>query len=200
MPSRLNAPERLRLLEVLVKVGGPQEHSGEIVRVVHPCNCSPCDNPESKVNEVNFYNLVDVLRGRENQNPYVVPGDTVMVSEADSVFVLGNVTKQRGIRFSEGMTVTGAIAMVGGVLRSSAIVAIRVHRTSSKGRQQPVIVRLKAILDGHAENILLQPWDAVEVSDELGRFQVPRTSVPIWDPPPPKWNPPLTPRKDISGS
>lgn len=200
IPSRLNAPERLRLLEVLVRVGGPLERSGEIVRIVHPCNCSPCDNPESKVNEVNFYNLVDVLQGRENQNPYVVPGDIVMVSEADSVFVMGSVTKQRSIRFSEGMTVTGAIAMVGGVLRSSALVAIRIHRTSSKGPQNPVIVRLKAILDGHVENVLLQRWDVVEVSDELGHFLAPRRFVPIWDPPPPRWNPPLTPRKDISGS
>lgn len=197
IPSRFDAPQRLRLLEVLVKVGGPNARSGKIVRIVHPCNCSPCDNPESKANEVNFYNLVDVLRGRENQNPYVVPGDFVMVPEADAIFVMGNVITQRSIRFSEGMTVTRAIAMVGGVRKSSDLVMTRVHRSSSGATpQDPIIVSLKSILKRGTEEVLLQPWDTVEVSDELGHFQVPRMSPPTWDPPLPKWNPPLRPRKE----
>jgi protein involved in polysaccharide export with SLBB domain len=197
-PSRLDAPQRLRLLEVLVKVGGPNERSGTIVRIVHSCNCSPCDNPESKANEVNFYNLVEVLRGRENGNPYVTPGDIVMVPEADSVFVMGNGITRGIIRFSEGMTVTRALAMAGSAVgRGSDLVAVRIYRkTSHEARQDPIVVRLNAILDGHAENVLLQPWDSVEVSDELGHFRPPKLSPPTWDPPLPKWNPPLHPRRE----
>lgn len=200
-PSRFDAPQRLRLLEVLVKVGGPKERSGKIVRIVHPCNCSPCDNPESKLNEVNFYDLVEVLRGRENGNPYVVPGDIVIVPEADAIFVMGNVITQRSIPFSEGMTVTRAIAMVGGVRKRSDLVVTRIHRSSSGATpQDPIIVNLKSILKRGTEEVLLQPWDTVEISDELGHFQVPRISLPAWDPPLPKWKPPLHPRKDTSGS
>jgi protein involved in polysaccharide export with SLBB domain len=201
-PSRLDAPQRLRLLEVLGRVGGPNERAGKTVRIVHTCSCSPCDKAEVKAGDVNEYNLADVLHGRENGNPYVAPGDIVMVLEADSVFVMGNVIAARSIAFNGGMTVTRAIAMAGGVVgRGSDLVTLRIHRKTPDGTlQNPVIVRLKAILDGHAENVLLQPWDVVEVSDELGHFQVPRMSNPIWDPPLPKWDPPLAPRKDISRS
>lgn len=200
-PSRFDAPLRLRLLEVLVRVGGPNERAGKTVRIVHPCNCSPCDKLEPKAGDVNEFSLVDVLRGRENGNPYVVPGDMVMVPEADSIFVMGNVITQRSIRFSEGMTVTRAIAMAGGVIRSSDLVVVRIHRSSSGApRQDPIIVNLRSILKRGIEDVLLQPWDVVEVSDGLGHFQAPRMSPPTWDPPLPKWNPPLHPRKETSGS
>lgn len=201
-PSRFDASQRLRLLEVLRRAGGPKERSGKIVRIVHPCNCSPCVNPESKANEVNFYNLVEVLRGREDGNPYVTPGDIVIVPEADSVFVMGNGITQGIIRFSERMTVTTAITMAGGAIRrGSDLVTVRIYRnTSDETQQDPIIVRLKAILDGHCENVLLQPWDSVEVSDELGHFRPPKLSSPTWDSPLPTWNPPLHPRKETRGS
>jgi protein involved in polysaccharide export with SLBB domain len=197
-PSRLDAPRRLRLLEVLGKVGGPNEQAGKTVRIIPNCNCSPCD----KLAHASEYSLADVLRDRETGNPYVVPGNIVVVPVADSVFVIGNAHTGRSIRFSEGMTVTRAIAMAGGVVgRGGDLVRVRIHRKTSDGiRQDPIIVRLKAILDGHAENVLLQPWDIVQVSDGPGHFQVPRMSPPTWDPPLPKWNPPLHPRKETSGS
>lgn len=198
-PRRLDALLPLRLLEVLVRVGGPNERAGKTISVIHSCNCSPCDKP--KASDVNEYNLVDVLRGRENGNPFVVPGDIVMVPEADSIFVMGNVITQRSIRFSEGMTVTRAIAFAGGVVRSSDLVAIRIHRTPSGGpRPDPIIANLRSILKRGTEDVLLQPWDVVEVSDGLGHFQVPKMSLPKWDPPLPKWNPPLHPRRETSGS
>ena len=68
-PSRLDAPLRLRLLEVLGRVGGPNERAGKTVRIVHTCNCSPCDKLEPKAGDVSEYNLVDVLaRPRERKS------------------------------------------------------------------------------------------------------------------------------------
>jgi protein involved in polysaccharide export with SLBB domain len=194
-PGRFDAPRRLRLREVLTRSGGPNEQAGKTVRIVHPCNCSPCIKPEPKANEVNDYTLVDVLRGGKNGNPYVVPGDIVMVPEADSVFVLGNVTKLRSIRFSEGMTVTRAIAMAGVVVKSSALVVIRIHRTSTGA--SPIIVNLRAVIRDRTEDVVLQPSDVVEVSDDWGHFQQPRLWNHTWDPPLPKWDPPLAPRREL---
>ena len=200
-PSRFDAPQRLRLLEVLSRGGGPNEQAGKAVRVVHPCNCSPCNKPEPKANEVNDYSLVDVLRGRDHANPYVVPGDIVMVWEADSVFVLGNVTKLRSIRFSEGMTVTRAIAMAGGVVKSSALVVIRIHRTSAGASgPNPIILSLRAVIRDRTEDVVLQPNDVVELSDDWGHFQSPRRWYPTWDPPLPRGDPALRPREENSGS
>ncbi len=200
-PSRLDAPLRLRLLEVLVRVGGPNERAGKTISVIHSCKCSPCDKLEAKARDVDEYNLADVLRGRENGNPYVASGDIVSVPEADSVFVIGNVITQRSIAFREGMTVTKTIAMAGGVIRSSALTMVRIYRNSNEGpRPAPIIINLRAMIEGRADNLLLQPRDIIAVSDGLGHFQVPRMSPPTWDPPLPKWNPPLHPRKGTSGS
>jgi len=153
-----------------------------------------------KADDIHEYNLADVLRGRENANPYLAPGDIVSVPEADAVFVIGNVIRGRSIVLNGGMTVTRAIAMAGGTVRSSELVIVRIIRNSSGTRQDPIIIRLKAVLDGRAENVLLQPWDVVEVSDQLGHFLAPRLSPPNWDPPLPKWNPPLHHRRETSGS
>jgi protein involved in polysaccharide export with SLBB domain len=201
-PGRLKASQRLRLLEVLGRVGGPNERAGKTIRVIHSCVCSPCDKLDPKA-DASEYNLADVLRDLESGNPYVAPGDIVMVPEADSIFVMGNVRKAEALAFVEGMTMTRAIALAGGVVgRSSELVTVRIHRTSIAGvRQDPIIVNLrKSIRERGTEDVLLQPWDIVEVSDELGHFQVPRMSSPTWDPPLPRWNPPLRPRRETSGS
>ena len=200
-PSRLNAEPRMRLLEALARVGGPTGGAGKIVRLVHTCKCSPCTEVTGKAEDIHEYNLLEVLRGPESGNPYVVAGDIVIVPEADPIFVIGNVVGGRSVRFSEGMTVTRAIALAGVAVGNSELVTVRIFRNSSEGtRQEPIIIRLKAVLNGHAENVLLQPWDIVEVSDGLGHFLGPRLSPPGWDPPLPKWNPPLHLRWETSGS
>jgi protein involved in polysaccharide export with SLBB domain len=200
-PARLNAKPRRRILEVLALVGGPNARAEKTVLIIHNCSCSPCDKAESKAGDADEYNLSDVLRGREHGNPYVVPGDIVMVPEADPVFVMGNVITQRSIRFSEGMTVTRAIAMTGGVMRSTGLVVIRIHRTAIAGPgRDAIIVSLKAIKERRIEDVSLKPLDVVEVSDELGHFKKPRLSTPAWDSPLPKWNPPLNPHSEPSGS
>jgi hypothetical protein len=189
----------MRLLAVLVSVGGPNDGAGKTVRIIHTCHCSPCDKIGMKAGDTDEYNLAGVLHGQENGNSYVAPGDIVLVPEADSVFVIRSMIRGRSVRFSKGMTVTRAIAMAGFAVRSSDLLTVRIHRKSSDGiRQDPIIVRLKVVLDRRAENVLLQPWDIVEVSDEFGHFQPLRLSPPSWDPPLPKWNPPLKPRKGDS--
>ena len=189
-PTFLKTQRRLRLLEVLAIVGGPTERAGKIIRIVH----SACSESGMKAGGIHEYDLAEVLHGRESENPYVVAGEIVVIPESDSVFVVGNVRKQRGLAVSEGMTVTRAIALVGGVGKSSGLVTVRVHRNSSGGpRRDPIIVRLSAIIQGRTEDVLLQPWDIVEVSDDFGHFQSPKLSPPTWDPP-------LLPRKDNSCS
>jgi protein involved in polysaccharide export with SLBB domain len=192
-PANLKAEPRRRIFELLALAGGPTAAAGKVVRLVHTCQCSPCTEIEKKTEGIHEYNLLNVLRGLKSENPYVVRGDIVIVLEADSVFIIGNVRTPRSIHFSEGMTVTKAIAIAGGAVRSSRLVTIRIHRNGSYWTaRDPIVVDLKAVLDGHAENVLLQPWNIVEVSDELGHFRRLRPTTPIWDPP-------LKPRKEDTG-
>ena len=192
-PGPVDAPQRLRLLQVLSKVEGPNERAGKTVRIVHTCGCSPCDKLETKPGHVSEFNLVDVLRGSEKANPFVAPGDVVMIPQAPSVFVMGT-WRETGILFVQGMTVTRAIALAGGLISSSALTTVGIYRTSSNGqRPEPIMINLRAITEGRAEDPLLQPGDIVYVSDDQGHFRPPKLLNPTWDPP-------LLPRKDSSAS
>lgn len=192
-PGPIDVPRRLRLLDVLSKVGGPNEQAGKTVRIVHACGCLPCDKLETKPGEVSEFKLFEVLRGSEKANPFVAPGDVVIIPKAPSVFVMGT-WRETGIPFVQGMTATRAIALAGGPFKSSAVTSVRIYRTSSNGRRpEPIMINLGAITTGDAEDPLLQPWDVLEVSDDHGQFQRPRPIYPIWDPL-------LKPHKDSSSS
>ena len=195
MPARLKIQGRMRLLEALAGAGGPTERAGKVVRVIHFCKCSPCNEGVAKVS--NEYNLADVLRGNADANPYIAAGDLVTVPEAELIFVVGNVLSQKSFVFREGVTLTRAIAMVGGVARSSDAVRIRIYRDpSTRTRSNPLTFTLKAILSNRTEDPVLQPRDIIEVSDEAGNFRRPFTP-PIGDPPliHPFIDSPLFPRK-----
>ena len=182
-PSRLDAPTGVRLVDILARVGGPSPRAGKIIQVVHACKCGRCSE-EEKVKEVHEYNLAEVLRGRESENPNANPGDIVVVPETELVYVMGNAHQLTNIVFRQGLRVTQAIAMAGETGSSDDHTTIRIHRVSSeKGYQNLIAVSLKAIKEGRDEDVLLKPRDIVAVSDEQGRFQQPRMSPLIRDPP-----------------
>jgi protein involved in polysaccharide export with SLBB domain len=187
---RVDANRKIRLTEVLAMAGGPTHGAGKTVRIVHSC--------DKLTGGVDEYNLVDALRGRESGNPCVVPGDVVVVTSADLVAVIGNVRKTEvvfsEIVFVDGMTMMRAIELAGGIRQSSDLVMVRIHR-SSKGvlTRDPITVSLKAIKKWSIDDVPLQPWDVVEVSDKLGHFRLLKPGHPFWDPP-------LIPRKEKSVS
>jgi SLBB domain len=181
-PGRFEIQARMRLVEALTKVGGPSERAGKVVRVVHTCNCLPCTQGEMTPPPSDEYNLPAALEGKEDANPYVMPGDIVIVSQVELVFVIGNVPSQKSLIYREGVTLTRAIAMVGGVSKSSDLVGIRIYRNSAtRPRPNPLTFNLKAVLDSRSEDPVLQPSDIIEISDESGKFGLPM-SPPLWDP------------------
>lgn len=183
MSGRFEIPARMRLLGALAIAGGPSERAGKIVRVVHSCQCSPCAEGEVRSATGNEYNLSAVLKGREEANPFVGAGDSIIVPEAELVFVIGNVLSSKSLVYREGMTLTMAIAIAGGVARSGDQVRIRIHRNRADGsRPTPVILNLKAVLRSRSEDPVLEPRDIIEISDETGKFGSPFTP-PLFDTP-----------------
>jgi len=194
-PVRLDAHQGWRLLDVLAMAGGLTNKAGKTVRVIHSCGFSTVDRPGTESEVVDEYDLVDVLQGRKKGNPQVKAGDVVVVPSADLVAVIRNVKKTE-IVFVDGMTVTRVVELAGGVGRNSEKVMVRIYRAPVPGhRFDPITLNLKAIKQGRIEDVPLQPWDVIEVSDPSGHFQLlmPVPSRPFWDPP-------LMPRKDSSYS
>lgn len=179
-PGRLDLAQRVQLIEVLKRFGGPNERAGKIIQLVHPDNCS---GPRRTVPTVTEYGLVEVLR--RNEKAWVAPGDIVTLFEAEVIFLIGNI-RQRNLIFHQGLTLTRAIALAGGIVRSSDSVMVRINRqSSSEKRQNLILVSLKHLREHSAEDILLQAYDVVELSDEEGNFSSPFRLKPhqVGDPP-----------------
>ncbi len=175
-PGRFQLQRRVRLLELLSLAGGPTLVAGERIQIARAPGPAPCEEQSQATpaataeGHLLLLNLRDTLRGEEQANPYVRPGDMVSVPEAEQVFVVGNVMKPTPIPLKEPITLSRAVAMAGGVMPDSKTDAVRLIRQApgsmTKNEQ---IVDLRAINRHKAEDILLQPNDVVEVPTSSGK-------------------------------
>ncbi|OLE51171.1 MAG: hypothetical protein AUG51_24345 [Acidobacteria bacterium 13_1_20CM_3_53_8] len=165
-PSRFEMRRRVRLIEVLALVGGVTENAGQTVKITHSIPASACGNlvPNGSSETTETYNLADVSRGDERANPYLRPGDAIEVSSLDAVYVVGQVVKPQGIYLRGPLTVTQAVAMTGGVLADARTDRVRISQLGvGSNTVTRIIVDLKAIKKHRAEDVVLQPYDIVEV-------------------------------------
>jgi polysaccharide export outer membrane protein len=113
---------------------------------------------------MSVFELNDTLKGKEEANPFVQPGDMVSLPEADQVFVVGHVNAPRAISLKDKtITVSRAIAMAGGAARDGKTDKIKVIREGAGGEKYEIIVDLKAIEKQRAVDVVLMPNDVVQV-------------------------------------
>jgi len=173
-PGRFQLQRQVRLLELLTFSGGPTNRAGRTIQVAHAENSPRCEKngagSEDDGTGLNTYDLSEVLAGHDKANPFVRPGDVVSVLEADQVFVVGNVIRPSSIPLKEPLTVSRAIAMSGGVLPYSKMDRVRIIRQPPGNEpKQEMIVDLKAIEKRHAQDIVLQPNDIIDVPVSSGK-------------------------------
>lgn len=175
-PSRFQLQRRVRLLELLSFVNGPSEKAGRTIQIVHLAPLSVCDEGKSQesaaepITAVEHYKLDDTLRGDEKSNPYVRAGDIISVTEADQIYVVGNVTNPSAIPLREPITISKAIAMVGGTLADTKRDRIRIVRQlPGSTTKTEIYVDLKAIDKRQAEDIELVANDIVDVPMNSGK-------------------------------
>jgi polysaccharide export outer membrane protein len=114
--------------------------------------------------------LDDTLRGDEKANPYVRAGDIISITEADQIYVVGNVTNPSAIPLREPITISKAIAMVGGTLADTKRDRIRIVRQlPGSTTKTEIYVDLKAIDKRQAEDIELLANDIVDVPMNSGK-------------------------------
>src|SRR6266436_2529552 len=136
---------------------------------------------------------VPLLTGASDamQNNVVVePGDTILVSKAGVVYVVGDVRLPGGFVMENGndITVMKAIALAQGTNPNAALNATRLIRKTSEGPKD-VPLDLKKILAAKAPDLQLQPDDVVFVPGSAGMSAAKRgaeailqmaTGVAIW--------------------
>lgn len=173
-PSRFQLQRRVRLLELLSFVNGPSDSAGRTIQVVHVVASSVCEplgeNSADEIAAVDHYKLSETLRGDENSNPYVRAGDIISITEADQVYIIGNVMKPSALALREPITISRAIAMVGGTLADSRRDRVRIVRqTPGSTAKTEIYVDLKAIDKRQAEDVELLANDIVDVPVNSGK-------------------------------
>jgi polysaccharide biosynthesis/export protein len=169
-PGRFQLRRAVRLLELLSFAGGPSERSGKYVQVAHAAGVPQCEltgTVESGA-ALEAFNLRETLRGDLPANPYVRPGDTITLPEAEQAYVVGNVLRPTAIALKEPTTVTQAIAIAGGTMPDTASDRVRIVRQASDGKKE-IFINLKAIASRRAEDVALQANDIVDVPTSGGK-------------------------------
>ena len=156
-----------RLYDVISLAGGLTPKAGKLVSITHR------DSPQTPL-DVNFNN--DPAKSIES-NVEIYPGDTVVVSKAGVVYVVGDVGRPGGFVMENGekMTVLQVIAMAQGPNRTASLNSSRLLRKSANGIVETP-VPLKEILGARAQDMDLEPDDILFVPVSTGKA-IARTSV-----------------------
>ena len=102
-------------------------------------------------------------------NPQVFPGDTIVISKAGIVYVVGDVKQPAGIVMENSqMTVLQAIAMAQGTNPTAKLNSSKVIRKMPDGPKE-IPIQLKKILRAKATDVTLQPGDILFVPSSAAK-------------------------------
>ena len=162
---------KMRLNEAIAASGGFTEKAAGTIQILHtePVMCpEPGDEAEGPLDGTALpfvvVKIADLQKGLAN--PTLRPGDLVLVTEAEPVYITGSVMSPGGIMLRDQLTLSRALAMVGGPRKESKLSEIRIYRQKAGGAEQEIIkVNFAAIKKNEAPDIFLKPYDVIDVSE-----------------------------------
>lgn len=151
---------RRRLSDVLALAGGLSEEVGDSVRISRSS-----DGEAQREIEVSVSSLLS-LHPSPDDNPWIEPHDSIQISKAGVVYVLGAVGRPGGfpIKEQEPMTALRAISLAEGTEGVAAKKRVRIIRRRD-GLEEELPIRLDRILAGKAPDPVLEPNDIVYLPD-----------------------------------
>lgn len=148
-----------RLLDIISMAGGLTPKAGKIVTIAH----------RNDKDQPNVVTLGSDVQGSVEGNTLLSPGDTVMVSKAGIVYVVGDVHLPGGFVMENGqLTVLQALSLAQGANSTASLNNTTLIR-STEGKKEQTQVALKRILSAQAEDFSLQPGDILFVPASLGK-------------------------------
>ncbi len=150
-----------RLLDMISLAGGVSTTAGRLVSVVHrgdsqhPVQIALQPTPASL---------------HAQQNPVIVPGDTVVVAKAGVIYIIGDVLRPGGILVdnNERLSVIEALSLAGGMNKTAALSQTKLVRKLPAGREE-VDLDLKHILYGKQADVLVSDGDILFVPSSVGK-------------------------------
>lgn len=142
-----------RLFDLISAAGGMTDKAGRTVTIV------PRDKPDQKT-EVH---LAANLAEDTEHNIEINPGDTIIVSRAGIVYVVGDVGRPSGFSIEDDtLTVLKALALAGGQTRTSSLNGAKLIRQTPSGVQE-ISVPLKKIIEAKASDVPMVRGDVLFV-------------------------------------
>lgn len=168
---------RLRLNELIAASGGITEKAAGTIQILHtePVLCPGAGEEVEALPlagtavPLQVIKIADLQKG--TVNPLIRPGDLVLVTEAEPVYITGSVVSPGAIMLRDQLTLSRALGMVGGTRSEAKLSAIKIFRQKPGGLSQEFIsVDFEAIKKNRIPDVFLQPYDVIEVHDS-GPFE-----------------------------
>ncbi|MGI9065835.1 MAG: SLBB domain-containing protein [Pyrinomonadaceae bacterium] len=177
-PLRVMMQRRVRLNELIATAEGFTERASGTIQILHtePLMCpqpgeealaKPFDEDKAPMELIK---IADLKTGRPQANPFIRPGDYIVVAEADPVYVTGSVLSPQAINLTDSLTLSRAMAIVGGATKEAKTNDVQIYR-QTPGAQGPEVIHVDyaAIKKNQKPDFLLQPFDQIDVP-EAGMF------------------------------
>ena len=174
-PQQVVLNRQARLLELITFAGGPIEGDASgTVRVfrTRPPLCEEND-PQVAWTQTDdafdvpsrSFSLSSIKEGADESNPVIYPGDLIVVEKASPIYITGEIVAPQGVHLPEdGLSLTQAIAMVGGVRREAKTKDIKIYRLKPNSKDREIIsANYDSIRKGEQSDVLLSPYDIIEV-------------------------------------
>ncbi len=173
-PTRVTMQRNVRLNELMAVSGGFTERASGTIQILHtePLMCPgpgeeaeglPIDGTKMPLQIVK---ISDLRTGRPESNPIIRPGDYILVTEAEPVYMTGAVLSPTGIYLRDQLTLSRAFAMVGGTRKEAKLSDVKIYRQKPGSSEQEIIrVDFAAIKKNQKPDVLLQAYDVVEVPE-----------------------------------
>jgi len=154
------------LYDMISAAGGLSDKAGRVVTIIHR------DDPDHKVELQLSQNLAEDTQN----NVDVRPGDTIIVSRAGIVYVVGDVQRPSGFMIEDSsLSVLKALALAGGSNRTAALNRTRILRQTPNGIKE-IPIPMKKILYAKAPDVPLVKGDVLFIPGSSAKAAAYRTA------------------------
>jgi polysaccharide export outer membrane protein len=169
--AKIPMTRKIRLNELVAASGGFTEKAAGTIQILHtePLLCPEPGEEALGVPISGTAVPLQVLKIADLQkgitNPIIRPGDLVLVTEAEPVYITGSVVSPGGILLRDQLTLGRALGMVGGTRKEAKLSEIRIYRQKAGSAEQEIIkVDFEAVKKNQRPDVFLQPYDVIDVS------------------------------------
>ena len=188
-PQRFQIKRPVYLNELLIVAGGLTEKSSGEILIFRPQSLSCLAPVEEKTgattddgkNQEKFVaasqtsdgssyiniKISDLLAGKKEANLQILSGDIITVVEAEPIYVTGGVVNPKQISSRAQITLSRAVASAGGLAKNASAGKVTIFRREAS-ETKVIETDLERIKNGEVEDLILRPFDIVEVA-QTGR-------------------------------